>query len=185
MPDDGSGHSHNHDGNAIASADVQSVCVGGARCCYRKHCPNGVCVGFCLRRPNDPYFVSDRCPAWTDGIEAWYVQGVYTGTAAPRRPPPAPSGPPPSPRPATSCPTVYTPTETGGGPTDDLYSSEQAATKCSVGSRCCYYLHCPNDRCVFCLYSPFGDHSPNLRCPKYDGTSNLYNVPGILGNTLV
>ena len=187
--DDGSGAAHNHDGDPIPASKVTTVCVGGARCCYRKHCPAGVCTGFCLRRPNDPYVVTPLCPAWTDGTEAWYAQGVFSGSAPPvQATPPAQTSPPAQAAPpvqtspparAGRCPRLFTPKDVGGGPTDALYTSSQAPVKCTRTSRCCYYLHCPNGKCVFCLYSPIDGRPLNALCPAYDARANLYNVPGI------
>ena len=54
----------------IPQADVENKCRDGF-CCYRRHCPGGVCLRYCLRRPKDINYTDDLCPPWTDGIDAW------------------------------------------------------------------------------------------------------------------
>jgi hypothetical protein len=77
-------------GAMVAGSDVPSACSDGQRCCYRRHCPHGVCSLFCLYRPHDPYYTSPTmwaypdwsnepgksCPPYTDGMELWYVDQV-------------------------------------------------------------------------------------------------------------
>jgi hypothetical protein len=90
----------NHDGDLIQEWDVQNVCVDGARCCYRKHCPDGICTTYCLYRPHDTGFQFDlpTWPAWAtengkhcppyEGSALWYPRGVTGVQAAPPAPEP-------------------------------------------------------------------------------------------------
>lgn len=68
-------HGEPHDAK-IDSYNVDSICTENSRCCYRKHCPNGICIRFCLYRPLDKYYGNDECPPFTNGIDLWYVPGT-------------------------------------------------------------------------------------------------------------
>jgi hypothetical protein len=91
----------NHEGDLIPAGDVPNVCGDNARCCYRKHCPDGICSMYCLYRPHNPDFQADmpqwvdwateygkHCPAYT-GSELWYPRGVTDELVAENPAPPA------------------------------------------------------------------------------------------------
>lgn len=60
-------------GIKINSSNVKNICIKYQRGCYIKHCSR-----FCLYRPNDKYYSDYDCPAFTDGIDLWYVPNSFT-----------------------------------------------------------------------------------------------------------
>jgi hypothetical protein len=66
----------------IYSYSVQTTCLPDTRCCYIKHCPNGICTAFCLYRPYDKYFTSNYCPPYGN-TDLWYVPMPNNPTVIP------------------------------------------------------------------------------------------------------